>query len=577
MLAGGEGGPEGIRRVPGGCGVTTIDPDAPSFPVVPGYEVGAVLGIGGFAVVYRARQVSMHRDVALKVLEERPTDAAAMSVFERECRAAGSLSWHPHVVPVHDAGRTDAGKPYLAMELVPGGSLADTVRRRGPVPTSAAARYSADIASALGAAHDFGLLHRDVKPANVLVDRLGRARLADFGIARFAGTGTSTTGSWMGTVAYMAPELLKGEKASTASDVFALGVTLATLALGRHPYRPPGDDNPLVVIGRVLADDRGLLPDDVPDELRAVLAACLDLEADRRPDTGTLARVLGDLAEARPPRRAPVAPTILDEASTGSTAPSVADAPPAPTAVTAVEPSTPEPEPSPDPAEDGALPRLTSEYFERVLGVPLPPLDIDAVEDAVGSAFPEVDEPAPAREEIAPRTAPPEEPDARSWVPTVALSVDRWPLGSEAELLRLLAERGIDAAALGDDVVVSEVVADAARDLHASVAATIPARWDAPDGMSFLSTAENAGRSLSDSPRSRAGRKALGALGKDADMVGQKLSVSRQSLKEVVAAVRVLEAAVGAEPHSDGRTRAAAADLEDVARRISGKGPRKRR
>ncbi|HEX7135990.1 MAG TPA: serine/threonine-protein kinase [Iamia sp.] len=318
-------------------------------PEVPGYRDLHVLGRGGFATVYRARQDAFDREVALKVLDGAHTDERMRQLFTRECRAAGSLSWHPHVVVVHDAGTTPAGAPYLAMELLPGGSLADALATRGPLAPDEAVRVTAEVASALVAAHETDLLHRDVKPANVLVDRLGRAKLADFGIARVVGAGSATaTGAVTGTVAYMAPEVLKGGKATPASDVYALGLTLLTFLLGRNPLTAEGDDSPFVVIARVVAGTPLEMPAGLPSEVREVIEASTATDPADRPSTADLAATLAALGSAPAPPPAPpavAAPAPPPLAKPGSSVP------PPPTSAVRVRPDHTLAEPPPPPAD----------------------------------------------------------------------------------------------------------------------------------------------------------------------------------------------------------------------------------
>lgn len=267
---------------------------------VEGYDDLTVLGRGGFATVYRARQLAFDRPVALKVLEAAATDDRTLQLFTRECRAAGALSWHPHVVPVYDAGQTSIGAPYLAMELLPGGTLDDALAASGPLEPAVALAHVVDIADALAAAHEEGLLHRDVKPANVLIDRRGRSRLTDFGIARVAGTGSMTSTGVVGTMAFMAPEVLGGAKATSASDVYALGLTLVTLIAGRNPFVVDTDDSPFAVIARVMAGERGV-PEAVPGSLRPAIEALIATDPSRRPTDAAEAGELLSRIDAAPP------------------------------------------------------------------------------------------------------------------------------------------------------------------------------------------------------------------------------------------------------------------------------------
>ena len=219
-----------------------------------GYVVGDVIGRGGFATVYRANQASVGRDVALKVLNAADITAEELEQFRAECAALAQLGWNRNVVQILDAGITDDGRPFLAMELLDGGSVVDLVRS-GRIPEVEVRKCGAQVASALAAAHAIGVLHRDVKPDNVLLDRGGNYRLADFGIASLA-TGTRTaTGMVSGTVAFMAPEIVLGRRASPQSDIFSLGATLYTLASGSSPFGRAGDESPASALHRIVNED----------------------------------------------------------------------------------------------------------------------------------------------------------------------------------------------------------------------------------------------------------------------------------------------------------------------------------
>ncbi|MGE5126384.1 MAG: serine/threonine-protein kinase, partial [Betaproteobacteria bacterium] len=183
-----------------------LEPGSPFGP----YRIVEPLGRGGMAVVYRARDPALERDVALKILPpeflHEPTFAER---FRQEARVAARLE-HPHVLPVHAFG-IEQGRPWMAMRLVSGGSLADRLQR-GPLPKAQTVAVLGEVASALDYAHARGVVHRDVKPANVLLDEGGRAYLADFGIARLLeGSSVATqTGLVVGTPSYMAPEQALG-------------------------------------------------------------------------------------------------------------------------------------------------------------------------------------------------------------------------------------------------------------------------------------------------------------------------------------------------------------------------------
>src|SRR2546423_3234570 len=198
------------------------------------YERRGVLGQGGMGTVYDAWDRRLERAVALKVL--RPTMAADATVrarFEAEARAAATLL-HPNVVAVFDSG-DDAGTAFLVMERLPGHTLRHEISG-GPLSPDRVRAVLADILAALGAAHDAGIVHRDIKPGNVLFAPDGSAKVADFGIAKSAGLDLTGTGEIVGTTAYLSPERLEGAAASPASDVYAVGVLAYEALTGRKPF-----------------------------------------------------------------------------------------------------------------------------------------------------------------------------------------------------------------------------------------------------------------------------------------------------------------------------------------------------
>ncbi|HXH55815.1 serine/threonine-protein kinase [Iamia sp.] len=252
---------------------------------VPGYEVERELGRGGFAVVYRANQPKLRRTVALKVLTNvDPSDDDAKRRFEAECQAIGSLSWHPHVVTVYDAGATEDGLPFLAMEHLPSGSLQAKLGDHGRAPWEEVLRVAVQMCDALGAAHQAGILHRDIKPANVLASRIGDYKLADFGIARFGDSQRTATGVITGTVAYTAPEVLRGARASAASDLYALGAMLCAVASGRTPFVKDADESVVAIMYRVNTEDPPpLVEHDVPDDVALLIHTLMDKDPEKRP------------------------------------------------------------------------------------------------------------------------------------------------------------------------------------------------------------------------------------------------------------------------------------------------------
>jgi serine/threonine protein kinase len=211
-------------------------------PVLGGrYLVGPRLGGGGIAEVFLGHDRRLDREVAIKVL--RPDKAAVPSLrrgFAIEGRATARLS-HPNVVGVYDVGE-DGGNPYLIMELVRGRALAEHIMA-GPLAQDVVCRIGLDVLAGLGAAHMAGILHRDVKPANVLIDERGTAKLADFGIAklgeRSSGSDATATAMVIGTPGYLAPERAAGDPASTESDLWAVGVVLYEALTAAKPFEGP--------------------------------------------------------------------------------------------------------------------------------------------------------------------------------------------------------------------------------------------------------------------------------------------------------------------------------------------------
>ncbi|MBV9131954.1 MAG: serine/threonine protein kinase, partial [Chloroflexi bacterium] len=190
------------------------------------YRLISEIARGGMAVVWRAEDTLLDRQVAVKVLHPQfAGDPEFLERFRREARAAARLS-HPNIVPIYDVGE-DGGIPYIVMELVEGGNLKDRIRAAAPLPDAEIRSIGATLAATLDYAHHKGIIHRDVKPQNVLLGEDGRARLTDFGIAQaMASSGLTRTGAVMGSVHYIAPELVRGRTALPQSDVYSLGALL---------------------------------------------------------------------------------------------------------------------------------------------------------------------------------------------------------------------------------------------------------------------------------------------------------------------------------------------------------------
>jgi len=261
---------------------------------IAGFEVVRELGRGGMGVVYLARQPSLNRLVALKVLRRHgDLDDELVARFLREAQAGAVTD--AAIVPLHDFGQVD-GTYYLVMTYMAGGSLKDLLaaRRLGPGETVTVGRQ---IAGALASAHEAGVLHRDVKPSNILLDARGNPFLADFGVAQLAGkTRLTNAGMPVGTAEYMAPELSSGVEPSPASDIYALGATLYECLAGRPPFTGPDFQ---VVAYQHQTQPLTALPPEVPEELAEVVRKALAKEPEQRfSDAASLQEALGAASPA---------------------------------------------------------------------------------------------------------------------------------------------------------------------------------------------------------------------------------------------------------------------------------------
>jgi serine/threonine-protein kinase len=243
------------------------------------YRLDAKVGTGGMSTVYRAFDTVLERQVAIKLMHrEIAGDSDQLERFRREARAVAQLN-HPHVVGVIDAGEEgDEGEgglttPYIVFEYVEGETLKDRIRRNGSLPVAEAIAYAIEIARALGAAHEHQIVHRDVKPQNVLIDEEGAAKVTDFGIARtLHQEGLTADGRVLGTTDYVSPEQALGHPVSGQSDLYSLGIVLFEMLTGDVPFK--GDNQVAVAMKHV----REELPDVQlrRPEVSAALAAVLD-------------------------------------------------------------------------------------------------------------------------------------------------------------------------------------------------------------------------------------------------------------------------------------------------------------
>ena len=248
-----------------------------------GFTDAVEVGRGGFGVVFRCTQEALNRTVAVKLLHT-DLDTVSRERFFREGRAMGGLSGHPNVVDVLQVGVTHSGRPYIVMPFQSLDSLAARVRREGPIPWDEATRLGVRLAGALESAHRVGTLHRDVKPANILLSDYGEAQITDFGIARIEGGFETATGAFTGSLSYSAPEVLNGRPPTPASDIYGLAAALFSVIAGRAAFeRREGEEiiaQFLRITGQPIPDLRG---HGVPDELCAVLETAMAKDPMARP------------------------------------------------------------------------------------------------------------------------------------------------------------------------------------------------------------------------------------------------------------------------------------------------------
>jgi DNA-binding beta-propeller fold protein YncE len=306
-----------------------------------GHRILGIAGRGGMGVVYRALQLDLDRPVALKLIAPQlAEDPDFRERFVRESRAAASID-HPNVIPIYYTGESAEGALYIAMRYVEGSDLRTLVRAEQRLQPARAANIVSQVASALDAAHARGIVHRDVKPANVLLGANDHAYLTDFGLTKrvTSHTGSTRDGGWVGTLGYVAPEQIRGERPDARADVYALGCVLYHSLAGVPPYQRDSDE---ATLWAHLNDDPPSLHDRVPDvpaSFDAVMARAMAKDPDDRyPSAGDLGRA-ALAAAGRPVAPAPERLVAVGEAAPGDHQETVVSPDQAPTVLAAGAPA----------------------------------------------------------------------------------------------------------------------------------------------------------------------------------------------------------------------------------------------
>lgn len=283
-------------------------------PDIAGYRDLQVIGRGATATVYRATQEEFGRTVAIKLLHVDVSDRRAQRRFAREKAINGRLSNHPNVVTVYESGFVDGRSPYLVMEYFGHGSLAQRLAERGPFSVESALHVGVRIAGALASAHAAGVLHRDVKPQNVLLSQFGEPALADFGIATVLEMEQSLTAGL--TPVHAAPELLEQGEPSPRSDVYALASTIYHLLAGTPPFAGPAGEGMLAQLLRITSMEMpAFARRDVPDSLVAALRSALAKRPEERPTGAEFGRLLQQVQTELGLPRTPLPVELPDELS----------------------------------------------------------------------------------------------------------------------------------------------------------------------------------------------------------------------------------------------------------------------
>lgn len=387
------------------------------------YQVTAELGRGGMGVVYKARDTALERFVAIKVLADKVAgDAELIARFQREARSAASLN-HPNVIQIYNIGEYE-GQPYFVMEFVEGESLSQLIRKHGRLEPQLAARILVQAASGLAAAHEKEIIHRDIKPGNLMIDRRGNVKIADFGIAYMAEMGKKLTGTgqFLGTPGYLSPELCQGLTLDGRADIFSLGVVFFEMLTGSQPFQadspfamihkvvqsplpnvrelnPAVDDETVAILQRMVAKNPAERYDDC-HALIADLEQCFGVQTYRtlgdRPASGAAAAVSPDLsatltdADMKPTEFAPVpAPTATSLNTVPPPPPAFPEQNPEPANASrpAPPPAVPEQNPEPANARRPAPPPATAAKPQRAGALALVAIAALLVIGAVAVAF----------------------------------------------------------------------------------------------------------------------------------------------------------------------------------------------
>lgn len=326
-------------------------------PGIEGVEELTEIGRGGFGVVYRGTETEYGRQVAVKVLNQ-TTDEQLRKRFARERRAMGSLSGHPNIVTVFRDGETTTNQPYLVMEYLPGGSLADQLKARSSFDWREVAEIGAKLADALDAAHSVGILHRDVKPDNVLLSSSGEPKLGDFGIARLDDGFETKSGAITASIAHAPPEVIDGKRADERADVYSLASTLHTLVAGHSPFYKTDEAGIAAMLRRITS------------ELPPALALPAEAEAFGDAITYGLAKDVSDRPDS--------AKTFAEMLRNSLKAPAKPTPPASSAAAPPGRPQTPTPIPSPPPfassADLAAAAAASAPAAPRPSGAPAEPL-----------------------------------------------------------------------------------------------------------------------------------------------------------------------------------------------------------